>query len=454
MIAPPLQKIFSATEGDPLEPRESCTAARNSTLRMAFLRDEQGPLQVIHRYDQLLDLDQLNRSLGRKLNSLPRKELARLKQRHQMRILPALPGLTGFTTVVDRGASQPTKVALEDGSGEGYLLLLQKDYQRLLAGAQWLDCARPLSEIPINLSAPEQDESQLHQALQRFTGLRIQQRLDDTLDIPPLPETAQRILHLRMNPNAEVGELADIVESDPSLAAQVVSWASSSFYASQSPVKSIYDAIMRVLGFDLVMNLAMGLALGRSLKQPGDAPEGFIGYWNQAIWMAQATASLVALMPRRERPEFGLAYLGGLLHNFGYLVLAHVFPPHFSLICRHSEANQHLDSGYSEQHLIGVTREQIASELMQLWQMPPQVVTAIRQQKNPDYNGEDAIYARLLYLARALLIERGVPLGPPMAIPEGIYQSLSLKPEKVAEEIDMLVEQSDHVRIMAGMMNQ
>ena len=47
-------------------------------------------------------------------------------------------------------------------------------------------------------------------------------------------------------------------------------------------------------------------------------------------------------MPRAQRPEAGLTYLAGLLHNFGYLLLAHVFPPHFSLICRHLEVNPHL----------------------------------------------------------------------------------------------------------------
>ncbi|VVQ30227.1 hypothetical protein PS943_01726 [Pseudomonas fluorescens] len=52
-------------------------------------------------------------------------------------------------------------------------------------------------------------------------------------------------------------------------------------------------------------------------------------------------------MPRTERPEAGLTYLVGLLRNFGYLLLAHVFPPHFSLICRHLEVNPHLSTATS-----------------------------------------------------------------------------------------------------------
>ncbi|MEG6659175.1 HDOD domain-containing protein, partial [Pseudomonas aeruginosa] len=129
-------------------------------------------------------------------------------------------------------------------------------------------------------------------------------------------------------------------------------------------------AIVRVLGFDLVINLALGLALGKSLSLPKDQPQQATPYWQQAIYTAAVIEGLTRAMPRELRPESGLSYLGGLLHNFGYLVLAHVFPPHFSLICRHLEVNPHLGHAYIEQHLLGITREQIGAWLMRVWDMP------------------------------------------------------------------------------------
>ncbi|WP_156509199.1 HDOD domain-containing protein, partial [Oleiphilus sp. HI0132] len=189
---------------------------------------------------------------------------------------------------------------------------------------------------------------QINQAIEKFTSLRIKQRLEDTLELPPLPQSAQEIIRLRSNPDAGADELADIIEKDPSLAAQVVSWASSSFYNAPGKIKSVHDAIIRVLGFDMVMNLAMGLALGRTLKVPKDEPKGYAPYWQQAMWLALGTTSILSKIDPTYRPSFGLSYLSGLLHNFGYLVLAHVFPPHFSLMCRYIEANPHLDSGYIE----------------------------------------------------------------------------------------------------------
>ena len=100
---------------------------------------------------------------------------------------------------------------------------------------------------------------------------RIQQRLEATIEIPPLAETAQKIIKLRVDPNATIDDITGVVETDPALAAQVVSWAASPYYASPGKIRSVEDAIVRVLGFDLVINLALGLALGKTLSLPDAA---------------------------------------------------------------------------------------------------------------------------------------------------------------------------------------
>lgn len=102
------------------------------------------------------------------------------------------------------------------------------------------------------------------------------------MELPALPETAERIIHLRVDPNGDVSDLAQIVERDPSLAAQVVSWAASPYYSAPGKIKSIQDAIVRVLGFDMVLNLALGLALGKTVSLPKDGPHGATSYWRQA----------------------------------------------------------------------------------------------------------------------------------------------------------------------------
>ncbi|MAA66399.1 MAG: signal transduction protein [Alteromonadaceae bacterium] len=423
-----------------------------NAVRMVPLEDVDGKLQVICRQVDLLDVTLLNKQLGRDFRAINRRELRRLTSRLEVQTLPALPSLTGWPSLVDPAVDGLNRINLSFQSQGPVIDMTAAAYRELTGDIRRFTTTTPQSSIDVNLSEPELDREQVHDAIKRLTNLRIRQRLEDTLELPPLPETAQRIIHLRVNPNAVMNDLVDVVESDPSLAAQVVSWASSSFYAAAGQVRSVHDAVSRVLGFEMVMNLAMGLSLGRALKAPEDEPDGYIGYWQQAIWQAQSAGILSAMMRRGERPSFGLAYLSGLLHNFGYLVLNQVFPPHFRLVCRNLEANSELDSSLVEHHLLGVTREQLGAQLMENWGMPDEVVTAIRQQKNPDYSGTNAVYARLLWLGRQLLIERGVELGSAVPVPDDMYQSLGLDPAAVAEQFDDMMENRDSILAMAGMM--
>ena len=81
--------------------RDAGQASQKELLRMVLLSDEQGNLQVICRRDDLIDLEQLNKQLGRDLRLMKRREQLRVRERAGLKALPALPSLTGWPTVVD-----------------------------------------------------------------------------------------------------------------------------------------------------------------------------------------------------------------------------------------------------------------------------------------------------------------------------------------------------------------
>lgn len=159
---------------------------------------------------------------------------------------------------------------------------------------------------------------------------------------------------------------------------------------------------------------------------------------------------LARAIPREQRPEIGLAYLAGLLHNFGYLVLAHVFPPHFSLICRHLEINPHVDHSHVEQHLLGITREQIGAWLMRYWGMPEELAAALRFQQDPDYAGEHAAYANLVCLAVRLLRNAGIGSGPEEEIPQALFDRLSLPRERAEAALAKVLDAEAALRELAS----
>ena len=419
-------------------------------VQAVLLEDELGALLALFPQSQLLDLSRLAELTGRKLVAVKPERLQRMLSKHQLALLPGLPALTSSPCLYEERLLQEPMVLIESGQA-GVLLEIPSDaFKGLLSKASTARFGEPLKLIQPNLDRPHDDRAEITQAVQAFTARRIQQRLEETIEIPPLPETAQRIIKLRVDPDATVDDITGVVETDPALAAQVVSWAASPYYAAPGKIRSVEDAIVRVLGFDLVINLALGLALGKTLSLPKDHPQQATPYWQQAIYSAAVIEGLTRAMPRAQRPEAGLTYLAGLLHNFGYLVLAHVFPPHFSLICRHQEVNPHIDHSYIEQHLLGITREQIGAWLMRFWDMPEELATALRFQHDPHYAGDHAAFPNLVCVAVRLLRARGIGSGPDDRIPDALLERLNISREKAEDVVHKVLEAESLLRELAS----
>lgn len=423
-------------------------------VQAVLLDDAVGALMVLFPQNQLLDLKRLTELTGRDLAAVPLKRLEQMLAKHGLKILPGIPALTSSPCLYEESLLDVPSLLIHSGEA-GVLLEIERDtFKRMLSKASAGRFGELLSSIQPNLDRPDDDREEITQAVHAFTARRIQQRLESTIEIPPLAETAQKIIKLRVDPNATIDDITGVVETDPALAAQVVSWAGSPYYASPGKIRSVEDAIVRVLGFDLVINLALGLALGKTLSLPKDHPQQTTPYWQQSIYTAAVIEGLTRAMPRAERPEAGLTYLAGLLHNFGYLLLAHVFPPHFSLICRHLEVNPHLCHSYVEKHLLGISREQIGAWLVRFWDLPDELATALRFQHDPHYDGDHAAFPNLVCLAVRLLRARGIGSGPEESIPDELLERLGMSRSKAEDVVNKVLEAESLLRELASQFNQ
>ena len=401
----------------------------NKTIRILMLHDSQGKMLVLLPHEQLLNLVSVWKESGRHLQPLTANDSNKFFTQEALSSENGLAKLMSLPTLVDTNVPSSGGLKLYEPHSDRYFEI---DSSMISDEAQ--RCPLGLTPEAIEAKQPEgNDVTVITRAVEKFTALRIKQRLEDTLGLPTLPPTAQKIMELRSNPNAGVDDLVPIVKMDPSLSAQVMSWSASPYYAAPGSIHSIHDAIVRVLGYDLVVNLALGIAMGKTLTIPKDTPRGSTPYWLQSVYCATLAEKMVKAIPAEHRPHPGLAYLCGLLHNFGYLALAHIFPPHFSLVSRYVEANPHLHHEHVEKQIINVTREQVGAWLMETWNLPPEVYHAIRYQNDSDYDGEHKGYAQLINLCLRVLRNHEIGDGPVGEIPAELYEDLHLSPEKVEE---------------------
>ncbi len=424
-----------------------------NTAKVCILEDQIGKVQVIFPATRLLDLGKLHVATARTLTPVKPEMLDQIRRGLNLQALPALPHVTGLDTYVDESLLSYESICMELSPDET-LEVPQNDFQSLVNNAR---IGHYTADVP-DMRLPgdhwsDTDTVQINRAVRNLTELRIGKRLEETLDMPPMPETAQQIIDLRMDPNAEMEALAKLVGKDPGLAAQVIAWANSPYYGVSGNISNVEEAVIRVLGFDLVINLALGLALGRTLSVPKDGPHGYTPFWNQSVFTAALMSELVKAVPAANRPPVGMAYLCGLLHNFGFMILAHVFPPHALLVNRHIEANPHINRYFIEQHLLGITREQISSNLFMQWGLPEEVFTAIRYQNEPSYLERHSVLSQLLYIASRLLKQQGIGDAPlETVVPESMMTSLHMNKDKAQEGVERVMESSEDLLEMAKLL--
>jgi HD-like signal output (HDOD) protein len=284
----------------------------------------------------------------------------------------------------------------------------------------------PLAKFTDSLESIKNKSETETQEPDLFSALKMKGRLEETFELPAIPTMADAILRLRVDPKAEAKHLAAIVEKDPSLAAQVMSWAQSPYYGFAGTVTSVEMAIVKVLGFDLVMNLALGIAVGKSMKVPQDGPLGLKNYWLSSIYTGALVEKLVYSMPANKRPIRGLAYLAGLLCNFGHLLLGVVFPPQFYTLNKLIAFNPQIHPSLIEKYLLGVDHEQIGSWLMKAWKMPQEVNAAVLNHHQEDFNGEFCVYSNLVYLANRMLKRHNLGDAENAEISPQLLESLGL----------------------------
>lgn len=419
-------------------------------LRIVLLHDSKGKVLALLPSTSLLNLVTVWKQTGRQLQPVRAESAVRFfGQEGLVDNEAAQKKLLTLPVLIDPHCAQQSQLEINDPHSG---LTFQ-------AKNSWLTnltpCKLALSNAEIVARQPKgNDEEVITMAVEKFTALRVQQRLEDTLDLPALSPTMQKIVSLRSDPDASVEELTPIVRIDPSLSAQVMSLAASPYYAAPGKISSVEDAVIRVLGYDLVINMAMATALGRILELPKDGPRDATPYWSQSIYNATLAEKLCRRMTADDKPQPGLVYLAGLLHNFGYLVLAHLFPPHFSLISRYIEANPHFALDAIEQQVLNVTREQIGAWLFSSWSLPEDVCTAVRQQNNPDYDGPASLYAKLQYLTNRLLREEGLSDGPLEPIPGELYMQLGLKPADAKAALKELRDARDELTELTHLLEQ
>jgi len=195
--------------------------------------------------------------------------------------------------------------------------------------------------------------------------------------LPALSTTVTQLLTMLSDVDLEIDDLARVIEQDPALTARIIGLANAAYFAQPRPITSVTEAIIRVLGLQMVKTLSLSIALCGAFDTSRCAGFKLDEYWFRAFGSAQLARKLILRMDAKDRLDVDEVYLTALLYEIGVLVLVHEFPQEYALVVAGLSQDPGLDAEALEQRHIGISSREAGEWLTDRWHLPHFVVHAI-----------------------------------------------------------------------------
>jgi HD-like signal output (HDOD) protein len=167
-----------------------------------------------------------------------------------------------------------------------------------------------------------------------ITKADLQRLVTKGLELRPLASAMENLLATTANPQCSVDDVAQVIMQDQSIAVRVLKLANSSAYSRGRPLNGVKEAVGRI-GIQEIRQLTLGLSV---LEQYEGAIAGHLEphwFWEHSL-ACGATCSQIATacgMPGADH-----AFLWGIVHDVGRLVLADSVPDQYAKVWEAADA--------------------------------------------------------------------------------------------------------------------
>lgn len=248
-------------------------------------------------------------------------------------------------------------------------------------------------------------------------------------DLPPLPSIVLDLISSFEREDVDVALLAEKISRDQALSAKMLRLANSSFYGLPSKVSTVNQAIV-VLGFDTARALAVAGNVIESFEAEKAGEIDVAEFWRHSI----ATALCARALARHARLPQDHAFIAGLLHDIGRMVLASGFPEHYAQVVDYC-VREGTTLGEAELRVLGVDHQRVGQLLGEAWKFPVAIQRAIGQHHVPP-NTELANLAGLIHAANAVVQALDLGSSEHTAVPrlhDATWTSLHISFEQLQE---------------------
>ena len=200
----------------------------------------------------------------------------------------------------------------------------------------------------------------------------IAMTLKKIIDLPTISQVHDRISDLLDSDRSSAADVARVMEIDQSITAKMLRLANSAVFGFNRHITSVKDAVA-LIGFEQVADLVTAVTTFEALGRVEESPHfNRLAFWEHSIGcgsIARVIGDKLKIDPER-------AFVAGLLHDIGKVVLDGYFPDYFgqALQAADKEKTPIYDA---ENKMIPINHEMIGGYLARQWKLPDPIADVI-----------------------------------------------------------------------------
>ena len=230
-------------------------------------------------------------------------------------------------------------------------------------------------------------------------------------DIKSFPQFVLETMRKLNDPESNVADVAKSLSRDEGLVLRILKLANSAAYGMTRKISNISEAIA-LLGYKSVSNIVLAATVYSSMDK------GLSGYaldrgelWRHSLMVAYTARELAKITEKVSAED---AYVGGLLHDIGKVILNDYVRFGYGIIVKMVE-EKHIPFTEAEVQVLGFDHAAIGEILISKWDMPESYRTVVAYHHKPnDLPKEKLKYQPLLdvvTLANTICLMLGIGLG-------------------------------------------
>jgi putative nucleotidyltransferase with HDIG domain len=189
--------------------------------------------------------------------------------------------------------------------------------------------------------------------------------VDMTGDLPPMPNVAAKVMEMMANPMMDGKSIQKVISTDQALASKILKISNSALYSFSKEITSLTHAIS-IIGFNTITSLVIASSTKNAFFK------GKMGLQDEMIWehsLASGFGCRILAKKVLGAGKMETAFLSGLLHDIGKIILAKKIPDTYSAIVQEA-FNTKTPMYKLEKKLLGFSHADIGSLVAKKWGLP------------------------------------------------------------------------------------